>query len=157
MAVKVRWVRQRDLYRCGPIAVLNILKWMGGPWTHKMLPAVQILCKCDADVGTSRQNIERAMKALGIIKKRRVFPKLKEIDKHLDNGGVILLEYFWDKFYGHYALCIGRTEKHYLIVNDSYEKTVTKWKRNELRIIIKRCRGDEKPWAWFIYKRSMLG
>lgn len=152
MATKVRWVRQRDHYSCGPVAVLNILKWMGHPWTYKMLPALQVVCKCDVDVGTGRQNIERAMAKLGINKKRKVFPKLRDIDAHLDSGGIILLEYFWTEFDGHYALCIGRTKKHYIMVNDSSKKTITKWNRNDLRGIIKWCRVDEKPWTWFVYK-----
>ncbi|MFA5024169.1 MAG: C39 family peptidase [Patescibacteria group bacterium] len=149
---KIRYIRQRDEYSCGPVAIVNALKFIGINATHDSVCYVSMLCNCCRETGTEPEDIERAFKALEVKFKRKIFPTLKEIDDHIDNGGALLLDYFWSPEDGHYTLCIGRTPKYYVFVNDEDDKTIARRKRNTLRNTMKWCRVSENPWCWFIFK-----
>jgi predicted double-glycine peptidase len=154
---QIRYIRQRDTYSCGPIAIINTLKWLGHEnITYKLLPAIRMMCKCEYEFGTHDLDLERTLKALGIKKKRKVVPTIKEIDKHLDNDGIIILQYSITPFDGHYVLCIRRTAKSYFLVNDSNDRTISRMSRGVFKRLIKWDKNDEKPWAWFIYKDKQL-
>ena len=100
----IRFCKQRDQYSCGAVAVLNVLKWAGCKVTYSNLPALRKLCKCNQPNGTKKQDLESALKALGIRFKRYTRPTLKMMDTHLDGGGIVLLNYCFDEGFGHYAL-----------------------------------------------------
>ena len=153
MATRIKWIKQRDEYSCGPVAIINILKWLGVNATYKWLPAVQNLCRCDID-GTSTADIESALKRLCIKYKKRMSPSLKKIDDHLNRNGIALVEYYYAQDEGHFALCIKKTKKQYTLVNDVKEITVSRIYRKGFIKLIRSHRVNEAPLIWFIYGNS---
>lgn len=93
-----RYCKQRDQYRCGPIAILNALKWAGKKVTYKKhIERLTRECKCKAPKGTWWFDITRVLRKYGFsIYKRRVL-SAKEIKKHLSNGGAIIVNAYWDR------------------------------------------------------------
>lgn len=156
----VRYVKQRDYTSCGPVALINILKWANCNVTYKsFIEDARILCNHEPgpDGGTHIWDMEHALKRIGIRKKRRKNPTLEEIDKHIDSGGIVLIEYyapyknkFLDKGEGHFSLCIGRTDKTYILVNDGTKNTVGKRNRMTMKIML--YGGKDNRYAWFISK-----
>jgi hypothetical protein len=56
-----RYLRQRDTFRCGPVAVLNLAKWQGIRATREHLAAYTQLCKCRKNKGTYSTNLSYAV------------------------------------------------------------------------------------------------
>lgn len=159
----VRYVKQRDASSCGPVAIINIFKWMNCPITYDFIHVARQLCNWnnarDECGGTTDYNIEKAMRVLRIKKKRKISPTIEEINKHLDNGGAILIGYWFPvkenntlvKNEGHYTLCIGRTKKQYIMVNDN-NKTIARKKAQTIEKMLKYRANDHVCWAWLISK-----
>jgi len=156
----VRYVKQKDYTSCGPVALINIMKWLGCNTTYdNFIDTARILCchEPGVDGGTHIWDMEKALKKLGIKKKRKKNPTLEDIDKHLDSGGIVLLEYYapyknqlLDIGDGHFCLCIGRTKKMYILVNDGTKKTVGKRSKMSMKIVL--YGGEDNRYAWFISK-----
>ena len=150
---KIRYIHQQDEYSCGPVALANILKWAGHKATLASLPALRKLCKCHPKTGTNKEDLEVALKALGIKFRRDIGPTLKEIDQHIDGGGVLLINYCIA--IGHYALCIGRQKKTYTLVNAFDNVTLSDLARNDLRYMLEWWLDGEEHWVWFIYPSKL--
>ena len=160
-----RYVKQRDTSSCGPDAIVNILKWLECKVTYDYVKFTRLLCNWEpADPtgeggGCTNQDLERALKKLSINKKRKIKPSLKEIDAHIDSGGIVLLSYCvpysrpgFFKEEGHFALCVGRTQRSYWMVNDGHKTTVGRRSRGMMKVITQNDIGGWKCWAWFISK-----
>ena len=130
-----RYYRQKDGWRCGPIAVLNALKWAGAkaPWrTYRdKLCAFMECCKYH---GTEPQKVEDALrkwgKGLFTVRYRTEKLPLREIRRELDLGRAIVCDFGWPKASwvprrentdGHYALLVDRMmlggEEYFGLVN----------------------------------------
>ncbi len=157
-----RYVKQRDQFSCGPVAIINILKWSGERFDcQDIIGPIQKLCKCSNPTGTNHPNFDKALRAttkmLGGFHVRRVYkPKLPEVEKHLREGGVVALNYSWrpkkEKRGRHFMLLTGVSEtgKSFLTVNDRGCAL-----RRETRASIKNYnfrfqRTDPHFKAWFI-------
>lgn len=117
-----RYAKQRDKYCCGPVAILNALKWSGQNVAYeKNIRALKALTGQTPKHGTSNTNLYRALRVIGgkIFQSMRIRPRLRptlpEIEEHVRKGGAVLLQYNWiDKngsqspekwnFSGHYIL-----------------------------------------------------
>jgi len=146
----VRYIRQKDYTSCGPVALINILKWMGCDVTYdSYIGMARALCKHEpgADGGTEGKGMESALKKLGIKFTKRKNPSLKQLDAHLDKGGSIVLDYCvphttkispipLDKGDYHYILCVGRTGKTYTVVNDGTKRTVGYRSRHMMQVML---------------------
>ena len=108
----IRYVRQQDAYRCGPISILNALKWAGRDVTYKKdLARISRSCKCIYPNGTTRGCFDRCLRIegrghLGIVKKMSF--SIRDIDNHLEDGGAALINHAWrdesGDLSGHYCL-----------------------------------------------------
>ncbi len=89
-----RYLKQADgSYICGPIAVMNVLKWVGYDVKYNDLKYFKDMCECNID-GTRRNNFERT---LGFFRPDikfyvRNIIKIGQIDKHLEKDGFIILQ-----------------------------------------------------------------
>jgi hypothetical protein len=125
-----RYVQQRDEFRCGPVAILNALKWSGRSVTAKLIPR---LCK---EVSCSQSGTQPLNFTLGLIRRgkksftvrRDNHPSLANIENRLRNGGAVILVYWYHKekktrksreFEGHLTLITGvsKSGKTFRVVN----------------------------------------
>lgn len=153
-----RYVKQKDNFNCGPVAVINTLKWLGFNISYDWLSDVRDACQCTRN-GTSDLDFEKALKYFKIKKKRRIQPSQKDIDKHIDSGGAVLISYFntysmpgFKKGAGHFALCISRTSRTYMMVNDRTNRTKNRRYRNTMKAILANEQDGFKCWTWFVSK-----
>lgn len=151
-----RYCRQIGSSDCGPIAILNILKWAGLSVTLKeYLPYLNTVCRID-NFGTPLHRFNAMI--LKLRKNRfqaryRKQPRLDQIEKHLAQGGSVLIFYFNGQCY-HFSLIIGSNENgsRFTMVNESYGKTVSKVTRKTL----KRFLRLGEPAAWLISKVQQI-
>ena len=167
-----RYVKQTDLFRCGPIVVANVMKWAGVnySWTKNKKKLTK-LCVSEPNApdihprlaGTSQQQIDKALrKTCGDLLRirRALHPALKHIDKHLDGGNAVALFIVYmdkhnnEKFTNsHIFLCIGRTPFYYTTVNLGMDvDTVCRVHRSTIKALIRQPRYYYS--AWFLTKRK---
>ncbi len=161
----MRYCNQREKYSCGPVAILNALKWAGLKKTYKDVKEIEKGCPPDdyRIGGINPNNFTRLFYKYGehLIIRYRKNINIGELDKHLEMGhaAVINLRRFnfnrgWE---GHYFLVIGKSElaKCFKVVN-GYGKPATIWmSRKEF---IKHLRSSRicSPngfRAWFLKRR----
>ena len=133
MNKKIRWVGQNDNFRCGPVAIVNILKWAGvKEWYKQAVNSKMVsnlassLLKTNSE-GTLEKDMKRVLKKnINRIKVKRKSPSLSVIKKHLKNDGIILLDHDAyllreNKYIPHYALIVqvNKHENLYKIVNNA--------------------------------------
>jgi hypothetical protein len=91
-----RYVKQRDEFRCGPVAIVNVLKWMGCDATAKLIPGLCKELRVTKDYGTSESDLERALARRGKGKfsiRKDTHTSLKKIEARIREGMAVLLIY----------------------------------------------------------------
>jgi len=96
---------------CGPVAVINALKWLGKPATYRThLKKCKKLGYPTNPAGTSRRLLSRFLRYFKIKYKRVTRPTLNDITKELDKGNAIILlyrTYSESGSWGHYTFING--------------------------------------------------
>ncbi len=163
-----KYFKQRDKFRCGPVAILNALKWAGVAVTVKHdLPRLCRLCSC-VDSGIQHEAMNRGLRKAGRghFTTRLVWhPKLHEIENHLRSGGAIIVNYHWEKV-TRYHIEISR---HYVLMSDmsdsgtyfgmaNYQQKRPAYQRVHRNTIknhlLRYQRVDRKYKAWFLTKET---
>lgn len=158
----VRYVRQKDYTSCGPIALINILKWIGVNVTYNnFIEMARGLCGHEPghEGGTRDHGMMIAFRKLRISYSRRKNPTLAQIDFHLDSGDIILLDYTMgmnkrrvSSLEKHFVLIIERTPKMYTVVNGETKNTVGRQRRSTLEKMLSWDKDDH--YAWFIHSKN---
>jgi hypothetical protein len=162
-------MKQRDGYSCGPVAIINALKWAGVETTKEERKRISNKIKCKQNFGTFKEDFQKYFKQIKYLDSKFFHRlSLKKFKKHIDNGGAIIwirkLEkevvgnkvYVWD---GHYTFCIGRDKENYLLVNNYYkDKTPKAYKEKYIKTNTKpKKRPNQRRWAlafWLISKKT---
>lgn len=161
-----RYIKQRDHHSCGPVALLNALKWAGYKVSYnKHFRSIYRSCKC-SDTGTFDCDFDSAIRRyrhLIVMPEDGPFeqPYIGLIDEHLDNGGAVVFSYIYKSCRGmdsHLSLCIGRSGKTYMFVNDSeFKPTICKRKRKTVVKMLKFKDDGVGSFVWFIERLNNIG
>lgn len=169
-----RYVKQRNTYSCGVIAVINALKWAGYNFTYDQLYNVlSEVLQTNSEIGTEEKYLDKVLKLFG----SKVFSvthvksiNFKQLNKEIEEGhAVILLTHTDDHDKDmHYFLVIGKQDKKFIAINlftNESESLITEKQlrfyldRKKLKNIIssndmdlKKARKDFKyyPQAWIL-------
>jgi hypothetical protein len=163
---KSRYSKQYDYYSCGPIALLNALKWAGCNYSVKKdLDRIKKECKLQDDgvfVNDFHSAVKKESKDIFIYKRYTKFTTDKMI-KHLLKGGSILLNYrFVYEDYGeeirHYTFIPQVKRNKFIAINNNIVnnkiKTVGTISYDRMKKMIKSYRKYKLsfPTAWFLTK-----
>lgn len=101
------YTKQYDKFRCGPVALANVIKWAGFGFNYKKrYKELSKLCKSNPEFGTCHNDFNKAIKKIakkGKFKVKKVNrPLLKDIERHLKKSGIIVFRYNWSEINGHY-------------------------------------------------------
>jgi len=118
----MRYTKQRKSYNCGPVAILNAMRWAG---QNENLSSIEEKCKCEFPYGTQPKDLNAAIdyyKKDLLVSYKRINPSIDNIKNHLRKGGIILYRYLYyvdNKVKGHYSVIDGlsRSEKSFYTVN----------------------------------------
>jgi len=116
-----RWIKQRNSYSCGPVALMNLLKWLGQPVNYdKDYPEMFAKCKCNKE-GTQLRNFVKVLYEIEDIKiTPRTVPNIWVIDEALSQNRAVILKTAYKENYeleGHFFLITEKTEKSFFCVN----------------------------------------
>lgn len=131
-----RYLKQRDQFSCGPIAIINAAKWAGRHLTYADLRAISTACGCVSPTGTRQRGIDGVLRTLCRVT-YCCNPTKDRLDKHLKAGGAAVVNFGIDRgdeWDGHYVFVPERLGMCYVVVNDG---TTTKCYTN--RTFLTRC------------------
>lgn len=140
---------------CGPIAILNVLKWAGVPTSYrKHYPKVAQMCECIE--GTQRSTFEKTLKSLakGLFSVTAIRgPTLKEFYNMVDCGAAAVLLYH-NGWCGHFCFIPEVQGKKFICINDDLKKTVCRRSIKEMKRYFRFAyeEGVYFPKVWFIEK-----
>lgn len=155
-----RYVRQRDEYSCGPVAVMNLAKWAGVRAPYSEIGRYRRMCECD-ETGSSPEAFLDAIRRVRGIEVEEcwycadgrmrglwgmlgdVVPRpvgVGDIDSWLDAGNAMVLVFRHnrcgkkDEDTEHAVLITGRTPKSYVAHNLEPERgrTTSRWPRRRM-------------------------
>lgn len=152
MPKHISYIKQRDKSSCGPIAIINILKWMGLPVTYNFIDIARHFCDWDPRYGVYKNGLINALNKFNIDFMIVDSPSIKSMDNHLDMEGIIIFDYYFSET-AHYTLCVGHTKNFYKMVNDGLGNTIKLRSKKSIEKIIKSTKGtDESAIGYFIFK-----
>ena len=141
-----RFVKQPHENTCGPTAVINAAKWAGVDLSIKHdYKWLMGLCETDLQVGTYPHGIERGLRltigicGVKVTRKRLGFGSIRNLEKHLDNGGAIVACTI-----DHVFLITDQTDKMFVVQNYSDGKATKRIRKTTALM--------ELEWAniWFL-------
>ena len=122
MANIIRWIAQKNLYSCGPIAILNTLKWLGFPISYKQHYCFwKKKCLCTKE-GTHQHYFQ---KCLDNIKNATItsknLPTISYIEQSIQNNQLVVMKssYMLEKrkVEGHFFIISDMTDEQFFCVN----------------------------------------
>lgn len=151
-----QYIKQKDNFGCGPIALLNVRLWAGQFVTYKQnYEECKIACKC-SDEGTQRSNFHRALNHFSP-NSYNVYTNsnlnIRDLTNHIKADGIaVLLHYFPGAWYSHFCLVIGKEDDNWILVNDDMHQLRQKISHIEMKKYMKRqfIDGVWFPKLWLI-------
>jgi len=163
----IRYTKQRDQFRCGPIAITNAMKWAGVDFSfRKNKKKLDKLVKI-SKAGCHPTNLTTALRAVGEkyltgIQRRRLdnftpTQVVRMIRKHINSGGIVLINIrrytsLGDRG-GHYYLIVDAYGEFLEAINPHDDTLVAplheKYFRDELR-----CCSTETHSFWLLKRRE---
>lgn len=155
----MRFIKQRDSYGCGPVAIYNTLLYFDlKPNLRKLYKDT----KADIDIGTWIHDVDKVLRKQKGLKVRKILrPTVNHFD--LKDGSIALVKFnYRRKKYkrwtgGHYIVVLGSTKKMYYSVNEFRKGRAL---RKSMKTSMKKCfktpnwRGDISPKIWIISRRA---
>ena len=168
----MRYVSQRDRFRCGPIAIANAMKWAGANFSFRdNKKRLDKLCKI-SETGCNPVNLTRALKKIGHkyltgIQRRKLSnftptQVVRMIRKHIKAGGIVLMNVrrynYLGQREGHFYLIDGhyvdpKDGEFFMCVNAFAKSPVDDIHEKYLRDGL-RCATDETHSIWLLRKRN---
>jgi hypothetical protein len=122
--MKSRWIRQRNGFSCGPVAIMNLLKWLGESVSYETdYPFWRKRLGCES-WGTPLKLFVKNLYGLeGVKITPRNCPSLGLLDDALTSGRAVVMKSAYlerGTMMGHYFLVTAITEKSLYCVNLNY-------------------------------------
>jgi hypothetical protein len=154
----IRYVKQKDKSSCGPVAILNVLKWAGGDHvTYKSLPYIRKVCETD-EGGTDSGNFSVVLLRAGAerFSTRWILqPDHETVFSHLANGGAIVILHAYPKKWGaHYSFFVGEFGQRVIAINHFDEETSKTVEAKYLKKLLKSGKQGDMlyPEVWLLTK-----
>ena len=151
-----RYIKQKDDFSCGPVALLNVRLWAGQQITYKQnYEECKIMCKCSEE-GTQRSHFQRALNYFAL-NSYNVYSNshlnIQDLTNHINaDGAAVLLHYFPGAWYSHFCLVIGKKDDDWIVINDDKKQLRQKLPHDEMKVHMKRqfIDGVWFPKLWLI-------
>lgn len=156
-----QYIKQRDKFRCGPVAILNSLRWAGADISTSYV--YELTDKCAAtptNGGTSHHALDRILRedGKGLLEVDLILkPRMYEVEEHLQKGGSVILNYMWggeDDTHRHFVLLTeeSKSGKTFEVVNGSRTQPAASKIRRKTFARYFDFRNDETAKAWLLTK-----
>lgn len=120
-----QYIKQFDTFRCGPIAVLNVIKWLGLEYFHgrkvnkHLLQYISDLCKCDRK-GSYLTDMQKVLEQIDGVKRVIYYIDARNIESTTlvqPNKRIALVKIHGWQGYGHIATLMYYNNPYYTTLN----------------------------------------
>jgi hypothetical protein len=165
-----RYCKQRDNHSCGPIALINLGKWIFpfAGYTLSDLEFFKSITKCNKQTGTSLKNFSRILhnwlKYPYIRKVKSLDLNITELFDWVKTGNAIVFQYVYNltdaEVQEHYSLCTEVTERDpaidycdsFTLINDESGNLYRKMKWWDFQNLLNKKHGSKHSHIWMIKK-----
>jgi hypothetical protein len=170
---EINWYRQTDNYSCGPVAVLNAIKWAAGSTSEdeRLLDWLRNVSGCGPAVGKSgsggypggvtSQGLDLAIRSRTefVVAFCKIDPSIKDIKKWMgpDKSVILCSKSFRKQSSGHAVFIPEQIGDCFKVINAGRNRlTKILLPREELRKILTRTKNSKtyRGTAWFLHRRS---
>ena len=152
----MRYCKQRDRFSCGPVAIINALKFFGVKATYKDVPKYRKLTNCRRPHGVKRKYINKPLQ--NIFKCTKINnPTMRQLDDFLKKGYPIILSHLIRKnakTWGHFIFIPRRERDGFVLINEYKNRTKDFVSRKFMvdMLRLKKRPGKKKryPTAWIL-------
>lgn len=151
-----RYIKQKDDFSCGPIALLNVRLWAGQSVSYKQnYKECRVICKCSEE-GTQRSHFQRALNHFAPNSYdvyTNSYLNIRDLANHIKADGIaVLMHYFPNAWYSHFCLVTGRQGDDWVVINDDVDHFRKVISHLEMKKYMKRqfIDGVWFPKLWFI-------
>lgn len=137
----MRFLKQRTLYTCVPVAIINANKFFGGKATGKDIKVIKNIMNWGFNEPTDLKKIEKAVATFGkdlYRYTRLIYPNYRTIIKHLKTGNPIIFSFHLIDVglneYGHMTIMYMEDDK-IVCVNENTKETLTTISKFNLRFV----------------------
>lgn len=120
----MRFCKQKDHFSCGPIGIINALKFQGKQVSYKDLAYISKHVKCVSPNGTLVPDMHKFIKQFDMEYIANIH--IKQIDDILKVGDAVLLCHIGSHPNKHYSLIIDKREMDYYAVNYFFGATISR-------------------------------
>lgn len=170
MPTNVRWIAQKNNFSCGPVAILNILKWAGFPVSYnKDYKFWKTKCKC-TEYGTHQPLFQKCLINLkNILSTPKNLPTISSIEDAIKNNQLVVMKSTFmidsKRDLGHFFVISEMTEHSFFCVNDVegkhnwYDKEIfaqyyLQYHRSYCDTCCTSSLCGVSPYAWFLKKSN---
>ena len=146
---------QKHNTSCGPIAIMNTIKWLGGSISYDYIDMFRAF-SWSQENGTDALSLSNTLKSFNIKYNLTSHPTVKDIEKVLKRGNACILLYVWyfeGKSGAHYVFIDEDSGDYFRAMNFTCDGwniapkfVLGKWFRSSKRW------GDYRPIVWEITK-----
>jgi len=159
----LRYKKQRDKFRCGPVAIQNALRWAGYDADLNKI-CLEVGCVYPENIGTWPEQLDPGLRFFGkdiFSIKKIIYPTVKQLKEHLFSGGAIIFRVTYTRngeVWGHYTLIdlISDNGKRIRTVNLEAEGRAIKWvnRKNFTKEYCVRRKDPNQSLGWFLRKKN---
>lgn len=162
----MRFVKQRNQYSCGPVVILNALKWAEQKVSYKShFKKLKKLTKCNLD-GSVFSKVKGAIYSYSNIFKIGTdrITSIKRLEIYIKNGAGIILQYYYrdskkvNEIFGHFTLILPyKINGKFALVNNYVDGPALQFRgRKELKRMMSNKSSDdiESGRAIILYKKK---
>lgn len=144
------YLSQRDKFRCGPVAIINALRWAGEDCDYKgNIQRFSQQCQCEAGSGTRHRTFERTLRKVG----KRIFevelvrePSYASMERSLKAGKALIWNFQHERG-RHYALIVAATDKTIVIANYKQGVALSHVPQETVKKITEQRDTQQKVWV----------
>jgi hypothetical protein len=139
-----RFLAQRDEYSCGPIAIINALKWLGYAFTGADLPKLRRWCQTDKYLGTPTKSMTATLAKLGIKSTLKYRITFSELNMYLKQGKCVIIGSYGfgkNKDDGHWYFVPEKSGDGFRVINLEVQNN-TVISKEELKRVLKDKTND---------------
>lgn len=114
----MRWIRQRNKFSCGVVAILNVMKWAGRGATYEKDYAPIAKRLRLSRTGSCPKAFEQALSAVKQIQvKKKLDPSLRDLRRAIGPDSIVVLRYTHSRNINHVVLLEKQNQNFFFIVN----------------------------------------
>lgn len=150
----IKYINQIDKYSCGPIAILNVMRWAGCKTPYSYIYCLRSILNIRKEKGSWSTDIDRLLRCINKVHVlKHDFIKLEYINTVLTNNKIVVLQHPVKVNEGHFTIIVSKQNNRYKLLNPFYSSSYLS-KSKLLKLLNRTWPDGVRNKAWIITKKT---